>query len=288
MDEAIAAQATAGPQEQVHAYEILLQLGDETQDPTAGGPQVRASHILYSPNDDSQAAAALPSADPAWTVAEAEATTAAEQLRAIADGEARAEQFATRAQNESDDTGSGSRGGDLDWFSQSAMVEPFANAVFEGEHAENEIIGPVRSEFGYHVILFVGRRPPILERVAQIKEALAKPDANFEALAREHSDATSADEGGEIGWVARLQEEKEIEDALFALQAGQMTTEPIEREDGYHFYLVKERKQREISNEQRNTLEQLAFQNWYQPQRDAAQTDGTIFVDPSVGSLQTQ
>ena len=288
LDEAVVAQATVSPQEQVHAYEIFLRLGDETQDPTEGGPEVRASHILYSPKDDVSGAAELPEDDPAWAAAEAEANAAAAALREVADADDRAEQFAQRAEDESDDTTSGADGGDLGWFPRGRMVQEFADAVFEGDHAEGDIVGPVKSQFGYHVILYVARRAAILDRLEEVKQALARPDADFEALAREQSDATNADEGGEVGWVARYQVEKEIEDALFALQAGQTTLEPLQREDGYHFYRVRERTQRQLSNEQRNLIEQLAFQNWYDPQREAAQEDGTIFVDESVGSLATQ
>lgn len=288
LDEAVVAQATVSPQEQVHAYEILLRLGDETQDPTEGGPEVRASHILYSPKDDVAGASELPENDPAWAAAKAEADAAAAILRNVSDTDERAQQFADKAELESDDTSSGADGGDLGWFPRGRMVQEFADAVFEGTHTEGEIIGPVKSQFGYHVILYVASRPPITDRLAALKTELAKPNADFEQLAEEQSDATNADDGGEIGWVARYQVEKEIEDTLFGLQAGQVTTEPVQRDDGYHFYRVKERTQRELTNTQRNLIEQLAFQNWYDPQREKAQEDGTIFVDESVGSLATQ
>ncbi len=287
LDEAVVAQATKSPSEQVHAYEILLELGDETQDPTEGGPEVRASHILYSPNDDVEAAAELPEDDPAWAAAEAAAEAAASELRAIADGEERAEQFATRAEEESDDQGSGAQGGDLGWSPRGRFVQEFSDAVFDGDHTQHDIIGPVKSQFGYHVILYVGNRPAIQDRLKQVQDALAEPDADFEALAEEQSDATNADDGGEIGWVARYQVAKEIEDLLFGMEVGE-TSEPQQKDDGYHIYWIKERTERELSNEQRNQIEQLAFQNWYEPQREVAQNDGTIFVDPSVGGLNTE
>jgi parvulin-like peptidyl-prolyl isomerase len=285
LEQAIVAQATTSPQEQVHAFEIFL------EQPTGGGdggPQVRASHILFSPNDDSQGASELPDDDPAWAVAEGEANAAAEELRAVSAPEERAFEFETRAQTESDDAGSGSRGGDLGWFDRATMVEPFANAVFDGEHAKHEIIGPVKSEFGYHVIMYVGNRPALQDRLTQLKEALAKPDADFEQLAKEQSDGANAQEGGEIGWVARHQQPKEVEDALFALQAGQTTPEPIQGDDGYRFYHVKGRMQRELTTEQRDALEASAFSNWYEPQRTAAQNDGTIYLDPTYGSFTEQ
>jgi peptidyl-prolyl cis-trans isomerase C len=59
--------------------------------------------------------------------------------------------FAEVAQAESDDVGSGANGGDLDTFSHGAMVPEFEKAAFA--LPVGEISEPVRSTFGYHLIL---------------------------------------------------------------------------------------------------------------------------------------
>ena len=45
---------------------------------------------------------------------------------------------------------SGARGGDLGEFSPGQMVKEFDEAVFSGE--VNKILGPVQTQFGYHLI----------------------------------------------------------------------------------------------------------------------------------------
>ena len=49
-----------------------------------------------------------------------------------------------------DPSNQGSKGGDLGWFGKGRMVKPFEEAAFRA--SKNQIIGPVLSRFGYHVI----------------------------------------------------------------------------------------------------------------------------------------
>ncbi|ASM34933.1 trimethylamine-n-oxide reductase 1 [Campylobacter sputorum subsp. bubulus] len=66
--------------------------------------------------------------------------------------------FAELAKEKSIDGGSARQGGELGWFEKSKMVKPFADAVEslkKGELTKN----PVKSQFGYHVILKEDERP---------------------------------------------------------------------------------------------------------------------------------
>lgn len=60
------------------------------------------------------------------------------------------ESFNTLAQASSTDTGSGSRGGELGWTPTVQFVKEFSDAVETA--AIGDIVGPVKTEFGYHII----------------------------------------------------------------------------------------------------------------------------------------
>jgi peptidyl-prolyl cis-trans isomerase D len=60
------------------------------------------------------------------------------------------EDFSTLAAQNSDDPGSKSQGGDLGWSTRESFVAPFAEALFAMQ--KGEIRGPVKTQFGYHVI----------------------------------------------------------------------------------------------------------------------------------------
>lgn len=57
--------------------------------------------------------------------------------------------FTALAQENSVDPGSGSNGGDLGWITRDQVVVPFGDAVFDGD---KPIMGPVESQFGFHVL----------------------------------------------------------------------------------------------------------------------------------------
>ena len=73
--------------------------------------------------------------------------------------------FAAIAKDKSNDPGTKATGGDLGWFTKDEMVPEFAEAAFKlqkGQYTE----APIKTQFGYHVILLVDRRtapPPTME-----------------------------------------------------------------------------------------------------------------------------
>lgn len=64
------------------------------------------------------------------------------------------EKFGRLARELSIDPGSAKRDGSLGYFARGAMVKPFEEAAF-GLHV-GQVSGPVKSEFGYHIIKRLG------------------------------------------------------------------------------------------------------------------------------------
>lgn len=74
--------------------------------------------------------------------------------------------FAKIASEKSQDPGSGASGGDLGWFKRGMMVKPFEDAAFALEPGQYTKT-PVKSDFGWHVILVEEKRmapPPSLDQ----------------------------------------------------------------------------------------------------------------------------
>lgn len=97
---------------------------------------VKASHILFrtgGANDDS---------------------VKAECAKVLAKARA-GEDFGALATQYSADPGSAQRAGDLGYFKKGAMVKPFEEAAFGAP--TGAIVGPVKSDFGYHIIKVVDR-----------------------------------------------------------------------------------------------------------------------------------
>jgi parvulin-like peptidyl-prolyl isomerase len=104
--------------------------------------QVKARHILIAFKGSPAAQQGKPE------LTEEQAKAKAEDLRKqIVAGTAK---FEDLAQKESDDVGSGSRGGDLGEFNRGQMVPEFEKAAFEAK--VGEVTPVVRTQFGYHII----------------------------------------------------------------------------------------------------------------------------------------
>ena len=92
--------------------------------------QARASHILVKTEDQ-----------------------ATQILKRLSDGE----EFDKVARRFSS-CPSGKQGGDLGWFGKGMMVPEFEKIAFDEQVGIGKVVGPVKTQFGYHVIKVTGRK----------------------------------------------------------------------------------------------------------------------------------
>ncbi len=88
--------------------------------------------------------------------------------------------FAATAKAESDDVGSGAKGGSLGTFGHGQMVPPFEQAAFS--LPLNQISEPVKSQFGYHLIKVEERTSKNFEQAKPDIEKQLGPQLTREAM----------------------------------------------------------------------------------------------------------
>ena len=86
--------------------------------------------------------------------------------------------FAKLAKEYSQDPGSAENGGDLGCLGKGETVPPFEEAAFGAE--EGEIVGPVKTEFGYHLLEVTDAKPqqtrPLSEVESEIRTQLSQEE----------------------------------------------------------------------------------------------------------------
>ena len=203
--------------------------------------QVRASHILLKTEGKDESAVRTQAQD---LIA---------QLKKGAD-------FAELAKKYSQDEGSAKKGGDLDYFPRGQMVKEFDDVAFKlkpGEMTDE----PVKSQFGYHIIKVVDRKPATQKSLAdvrgqiedqlkweqaqaeaqkladQIASELKKP-ADFDRVARDHGLRA-----GETGFflpdepIAGIGMAPAVGQQAFQMKQGEVS-EPIRTPQGFAFITV--------------------------------------------------
>ena len=161
--------------EAVPAEDVKRIYEDEVKLGRYGQPEERrASHILVSAAEDAPEAAKK--------AAQAKAEEIAARVRKAP------ATFAEVAKKESQDPGSAVQGGDLGFFRRGAMVKPFEDAVFAAK--PNDIVGPVQSPFGYHVIRLTEVKPA---KVKSFAEASPEIEATLKKAAAQRRMLESAE-----------------------------------------------------------------------------------------------
>ena len=267
-DKIVADVTQPGPQREVQ--EIYIAQAEEG----LGTSAIKTRHILYSPGDDAANASTLEADDPAWDAAEAEAQATYDKL--VADPDL----FDSIARAESDEgsaLGISGTGGKLPYFDAESSIDEFFRAAIMAPGLEpGEVLQPVRSTFGWHVIQ-VMYFPPDLDRLNALKSQI-DGGADFAELARDNSEAESAGAGGDFGWVAKGQLDQSLIDAIFAAELGKTTPVVTVEGDGLYLFKVLAEEVRTPEGRQLEELRSTAFSDWYTAKKDAVE----IVRDESV------
>ena len=113
------------------------------------------------------------------------------------------EDFAKLARENSEDFGSGVQGGELGWTGKGGWVKEFEQAALKAR--VGEIVGPVRTQFGWHIIKVDGRdkrEVKIVDLAMRVKSSSQTVDVAFQKasdfayLAKEEGFEKSAEVGG--------------------------------------------------------------------------------------------
>jgi parvulin-like peptidyl-prolyl isomerase len=268
----------AAPQREVQEIYLAADI-----DPSTGAPSLKESepgavkirHILYAPNKDVAAAASLPPDDPAWKAAQDKAEATYQRLLA------NPQLFASIVATDSDDAGSSSRGG-VYWFTKDdSLLEEFSSAIFQPGLKPGQLLPPVKTSAGWHVIQILHFAPD-LDWAKKLKTE-AEGGSDFAALARDNSDASNASKGGDMGWIARGQLDSQLEGAIFGTKIGGISDPVKVAGDGIYLFKVNQEQTRAPDAAQKATIESTAFSKWYSDQKATF----TITRDPSITDATT-
>jgi peptidyl-prolyl cis-trans isomerase D len=202
--------------------------------------QVHAEHILLKTDGKDDAAV----------------KKQAESLLAQAKGGANFEDLAKKY---SEDDASKAKGGDLDYFGRGQMVKEFDDAAFAAK--PGDIVGPVKTQFGYHIIKVLDHRQaqtkPLAEVRSQIEDQLKfeqaqdqaqkaadsissqlKSPADFDKVARDHG--LTVHESGFFQQdepIAGIGLAPNVAQEAFSMKIGDVS-DPIRTPQGYAFVTV--------------------------------------------------
>ena len=193
-------------------------------------------------------------------------------------------------------------GGNMGWLNINSMPTLFAEAV-QGKET-GELIGPIRSGAGFHILKIKDTRgiekvtveevnarhilikPSIIlseekakQMLSNFRQQVIDGDAEFSALAKEHSDDPgSALKGGKLGWADPNMYVPAFKEALANLEPGEYS-KPIRSTHGWHLIQLEDRRLDDATDKRKeDKASQLIYSRkfieeaeaWIREMRDAA------------------
>jgi parvulin-like peptidyl-prolyl isomerase len=261
----------SAPSKQRHVLEIFLPTPNASQGGvTEGGVKVR--QIVFAPNDDTSTSEDLPADEPAWAKAKAEAEAAYNELKL------HPEKFDEMARTMTDERTAKLLGGKQPWYYPGSTVDlTFKDAILNPDLKPWQLLEPVKSTFGWHVIQFM--RPTGTgdkDYLTTLKGTLTN-EATFRQAAIDNSEGKQAKDGGDLGWIASQQLSEALDTAIFGTAIGAVSdvvsVDDGTSEDGQYLFMVLAEEQRDASPEQLKIFKDSGFDTWYSKQKAAAQIE---------------
>ncbi|MDD5179661.1 MAG: peptidylprolyl isomerase [Gallionellaceae bacterium] len=193
------------------------------------------------------------------------------------------------------------QGGSLGWLPAERVPALFLETLQVMKPGETSTV--LRSPNGFHILKLVERRSndtKVVVTQTHVRHILVKTSelvpenearnrlldirqrietgADFAEQAKRYSEDGSAAQGGDLGWISPGETVPEFEDAMNALQAGQMSG-AVQSGFGWHLIQVIERRNADVSTEQKRQQARLAirtfksdeaYQDWLRQLRDRA------------------
>ncbi|MCY7294441.1 peptidylprolyl isomerase SurA [Alteromonas sp. a30] len=184
-------------------------------------------------------------------------------------------------------------GGDLGWMNINSMPTLFAEAV-QGAR-KNDLIGPIRSGAGFHILKIKNIRgleiaevkevnarhilikPTIIlseerakQMLADFREQILNEEADFGELAKEHSvDPGSALKGGELGWADPNMYVPAFKEVVENLEKDELS-EPFRSVHGWHLVQLIDSRVDDVTEKlKEERAYQLLFKRKYAEERDS-------------------
>lgn len=131
-----------------------------------------------------------------------------------------------------------------------------------------------------HILIKTSAAVPESEAKTRLEEIRQRIElgADFAEQAKRYSEDGSASQGGDLGWLSPGDTVPEFEQAMNALKVGQIS-EPVQSAFGWHLIQVLERRNADVSAEQKKQQARIAihsiksdeaYQDWLRQLRDRA------------------
>ncbi|MFN2340175.1 MAG: peptidyl-prolyl cis-trans isomerase [Halanaerobium sp.] len=127
----------------------------------------------------------------------------------------------------------------------------------------------------------------LFDEQAKAEEVLAEINngADFAEMAREHSTGPTAENGGDLGFITENEQglDRTFRDAAIKLNVGEVSTEPVETQFGFHLIKVTDTREAgvrdfeevksQIKSQMRSQKQNQAFQEFVEGLREEAEID---------------